>query len=155
MYRSITLKSFLHINRSTGLYGHLSPISIKENMHISRPQGALKEDQLFGYTQAALQIQRRHLAFASRAMALAGVPLLELVSLYKSKNNPSTAAAGNMSPLFLKRSKKKSTTDFYHFKDSLFPAHPHPQLLLSSLLFCVCTPPLSTIFIFSTSQHRA
>ena len=102
MYRSITLKSFLHINRSTGLYGHLSPISIKENMHISRPQGALKEDQLFGYTQAALQIQRRHLAFASRAMALAGVPLLELVSLYKSKNNPSTAAAGNMSPLFLK-----------------------------------------------------
>ena len=81
-------------------------------MHIPRPQGTLKEDQLFCYTQAALQIQRHHLAFASRAMALAVVPLLELVSLYKSKNNP-TAAAGNLSPsLFLKRSKKKKKINY-------------------------------------------
>lgn len=80
---------------------------------MSRPQGALKEDQLFCYTQAALQIQRHHLAFASRAMALAVVPLLELVSLYKSKNNPSTAAAGNLSPsLFLKDQKKKKKINY-------------------------------------------
>ena len=88
-------------------------------------------------------------------MALAVVPLLELVSLYKSKNNP-TAAAGNLSPsLFLKRSKKKkrSTTDFYHFKDSLFPAHPTPSSC-SHRCSSGYGPRLCQLFLFSAQVSK-
>ena len=121
---------------------------------MSRPQGALKEDQLFCYTQAALQIQKHHLAFASRAMALAVVPLLELVSLYKSKNNPSTAAAGNLSPsLFLKDKKKKKDQllIFIILRILYSPLTPHPAPVLIAALLCM-GPTSVTYFYF---QHES
>ena len=68
-------------------------------MHTSRLQGTLKEDQLLCYPQAALVIRVLDLVFASRAMELTEDPLLELLSLYKTKNNPSAATEGNLSPV--------------------------------------------------------
>ena len=90
-------------------------------------------------------------------MALAVVPLLELGSLYKSKNNP-TAAAGNLSPsLFLKRSKKKKDQllIFIILRILYSPLTPHPAPVLIAALLGMGPTSVNYFYFQHKSANRA